>query len=210
MDQHFDGRQLTLNGLIRYALFSSIAFRTSPPPQIGVADDGTALGLCSEELDASLNTLAEMAEAVGAHITLLCRRPSLSEKGMLAEVHVRHVPEDRQFLDVRVVVLGGSGVGKSTLVSVLASGQLDSGAGSARLNLFRHNHEIVTGRTSALSTEVLGFDSDGNLLNSADAEDVHTGGEAAGAEEVYNRASKLVHLADSPGHAKVGRDVNRV
>lgn len=188
-----------------YIYISHLHSSNGAAVQIGVADDGTALGLCGEDLDASLNTLAEMAEAVGAHITLLRRRPSLDEQGMLAEVHVRRVPDDRQFLDVRAVVLGASGAGKSTLISVLASGQLDSGAGSARLNLFRHNHEIVTGRTSALSTEVLGFDADGRLLNNADADDAQAvaGGEAAAAEEVYTRASKLVHLADSPGHAKV-------
>lgn len=38
------------------------------------------------------------------------------------------------------------------------AGELDNGRGSARLNMFRHLHEVKSGRTSSLSHEILGFD----------------------------------------------------
>lgn len=63
----------------------------------------------------------------------------------------RKVPEDSQFIDIRIAVLGNVESGKSTLVSVLTHGELDNGNGRARLNLFRHPHEIQTGRTSSIS-----------------------------------------------------------
>jgi len=60
-------------------------------------------------------------------------------------------------------VLGNVDSGKSTLVGVLAHGELDNGNGRARLNLFRHRHEVQSGRTSSISQEIIGFDSDGEV-----------------------------------------------
>lgn len=68
-----------------------------------------------------------------------------------------------QFLDLRVAVLGNVDSGKSTLLGVLTQGELDNGRGRARLNLFRHLHEIQTGRTSSISFEILGFNSKGEV-----------------------------------------------
>ena len=54
-------------------------------------------------------------------------------------------------------------VGKSTLLGVLTHGETDNGRGRARLDLFRHLHEIQSGRTSSISQEILGFDCAGNV-----------------------------------------------
>ena len=40
----------------------------------------------------------------------------------------------------KVICLGESQVGKSTLISILSYGQNDDGNGSARLSLFNHNY----------------------------------------------------------------------
>lgn len=68
-----------------------------------------------------------------------------------------------QFIDIRVACLGNVDVGKSTLLSVLSYGDLDDGRGRARLNMFRHLHEIQSGRTSCISQEILAFDSQGEV-----------------------------------------------
>ena len=68
-----------------------------------------------------------------------------------------------QLLDLRVAVLGNVDSGKSTLLGVLTQGELDNGRGRARLNLFRHLHEIQTGRTSSISFEILGFNNKGEV-----------------------------------------------
>ena len=70
---------------------------------------------------------------------------------------------DVQFIDLRLAVLGNVDGGKSTLLGVLTQGELDNGRGCARLNLFRHLHEIQSGRTSSVSYDVLGFDSNGQV-----------------------------------------------
>lgn len=61
----------------------------------------------------------------------------------------------------RVAVVGNVDAGKSTLLGVLTHGELDNGRGQARLKLFRHKHEIESGRTSSVGNDILGFDSKG-------------------------------------------------
>ena len=68
-----------------------------------------------------------------------------------------------QFIDLRLAVLGNVDAGKSTLLGVLTQGELDNGRGRARLNLFRHLHEIQSGRTSSISHEILGFNGKGEV-----------------------------------------------
>jgi len=63
-------------------------------------------------------------------------------------------------------VLGNVDAGKSTILGVLTQGELDNGRGRARLNLFRHLHEIQSGRTSSISHEILGFNSKGEVCQS--------------------------------------------
>ena len=50
-----------------------------------------------------------------------------------------------------VAVCGPVDAGKSSLIGVLTSGQLDDGRGDARLKILRHPHEQVSGRTSNIS-----------------------------------------------------------
>lgn len=45
---------------------------------------------------------------------------------------------------------GNVDAGKSTLLGVLTHGVLDDGRGVARQKLFRHKHELETGRTSSV------------------------------------------------------------
>lgn len=65
----------------------------------------------------------------------------------------------------RVAVVGNVDAGKSTLLGVLTHGELDNGRGFARQKLFRHKHEMETGRTSSVGNDILGFDSSGKVVN---------------------------------------------
>lgn len=118
----------------------------------------------------------------------------------MAEVLVRKVPEDQQSIDLRVAVLGNADVGKSTLIGVLTQGQLDNGRGLARLNMFRHLHEVQTGRTSCISHEILGFDSRGDVIDY---------GKSTTAQEIRENSSKLLTFIDLAGHQKYLRTTIR-
>ncbi|CAF5134018.1 unnamed protein product [Rotaria sp. Silwood1] len=160
--------------------------------EIGVEDCGTLSGVSSEELEASLATLKKMADRLGASITILHER-KLENDRHIVEVLVRKVPDDQYFIDLRVAVLGTVDSGKSSLVGVCTHGELDNGRGRARLNLFRHLHEIQTGRTSSITHEILGFN---NLGQSIDYGCCRT------ANEICNRSTKIITFIDLAGHTK--------
>jgi GTPase len=61
--------------------------------------------------------------------------------------------------------VGNVDAGKSTMLGVLTHGELDNGRGFARQKLFRHKHEIESGRTSSVGNDILGFDSRGLVVN---------------------------------------------
>ncbi|XP_033207312.1 GTP-binding protein 2 isoform X2 [Belonocnema kinseyi] len=173
--------------------------------QIGVEDNGRLAGLSRDDMKLSLKTLRDMADRLGAETTVLrerlakCKsRTSKVEEKRVAEVLVRKLrkgdADDQDVvIDLRLAVLGGQDAGKSTILGVLTQGELDNGRGRARLNIFRHLHEIKTGRTSSISHEILGFDNDGHVLNYS---------EMKTAEEICDHASKVVTFIDLAGHRK--------
>jgi len=163
--------------------------------EIGVEDNGLMTGLSDVDMDSSIETLREMARRLEATIQVLRDRVVVTEDGVryVAEILVRKVPDDRQCIDLRVCILGSADVGKSTLLGVLTQGQLDNGRGRARLNMFRHLHEIQTGRTSSISHEILGFDSEGNSVDYSTC---------STAEEICENATKLLTFIDLAGHQR--------
>ncbi|XP_014673752.1 PREDICTED: GTP-binding protein 2-like isoform X2 [Priapulus caudatus] len=170
--------------------------------EIGVEDSGLLAGLTAAEMSLSLKTLDRMAEKLGATVTPLRVRQiemENSENGEPVEVKhasellVRKVPDDQQFIELRVAVLGNADAGKSTLLGTLTHGRLDNGRGRARLNVFRHPHEIQSGRTSSVSHEILGFDSTGQVINYT---------ESRRAEDICENSTKLITFVDLAGHQK--------
>lgn len=131
---------------------------------LGVADDGNPRGISPNEMEQSISSLQKVAEIAGASIKLL-RRVKENEVE-IAEIVVRREknPDELPF-DIRIASVGNVDAGKSTLIGVLLKGKLDDGRGSARTLVFRYLHELESGRTSSVSTTVLGFDIQGNIVN---------------------------------------------
>ncbi|CAG0914993.1 unnamed protein product [Notodromas monacha] len=82
----------------------------------------------------------------------------------LEREQLEKVPDDCTSIELRIAVLGNADVGKSTLLGVLTQGDLDNGRGRARLIMFRHLHEVQTGRTSSISHGIMGFDCEREFL----------------------------------------------
>jgi GTPase len=60
--------------------------------------------------------------------------------------------------EISIVVCGPVDAGKSSLVGVLTTGELDDGRGKARKSVFHHNHELESGRTSSISQNVIKYE----------------------------------------------------
>lgn len=162
--------------------------------EIGMGVGCSANGLQPDKMEASLATVASLASACNADFQVLRQKPM--EAGTIAQVVLRRKVNEDDFLEVRVAVVGNVDAGKSTMLGVLTHGELDNGRGVARQKLFRHKHEIETGRTSSVGTDILGFDKDGNVVNRAD---MHGGLNWA---EICRASTKVITFIDLAGHEK--------
>lgn len=57
--------------------------------------------------------------------------------------------------------------GKSIMLAALVKGDLGDSRGNARVSLFRHKHEIESGRTSSVSMDITGFHTHGDVVPSS-------------------------------------------
>lgn len=144
-------------------------------------------------LDSELNTQASVLfEARIGHprASLLLRLPPPS---------VSSTPE------VRCAVVGNVDSGKSTTLGVLTRGALDDGRGRARVVLFRHKHEVETGRTSSVGMEILGFEPSGAPIlpkqtKGSDQDAIRR--EKLGWDEIFIQAAKIISFIDLAGHER--------
>ncbi|KAM9326101.1 GTP-binding protein 1 [Gastrophryne carolinensis] len=162
---------------------------------IGQGSDGTEYGLNKADMEASIATVTSMAEQIGADMILL--REHQEAGGKVQDYLVRKRVGENDFLEVRVAVVGNVDAGKSTLLGVLTHGELDNGRGFARQKLFRHKHEIESGRTSSVGNDILGFDSHGHVVNKPDSH----GGNLEWTK-ICEKSSKIITFIDLAGHEK--------
>ncbi|EDW79833.1 uncharacterized protein Dwil_GK17995 [Drosophila willistoni] len=161
--------------------------------EIGVGEDGSDSGLNPEQFAASFKTMQQLATQIDADVVKL--RERRAEKGQTAQVLIRKHIETTDFMEIRVAVVGNVDAGKSTLLGVLTHGELDNGRGHARQRLFRHKHEIESGRTSSVGNDILGFDGIGNVVNKPDHGHLDW-------VKICEKSSKVITFIDLAGHER--------
>lgn len=226
--------------------------------EVGVADDGTLVGLTKDEMDESITTLKVMAATLGCtvritqrvvvgecewletsdlvdsetpcpaqalrHDRLLCVEALVvpdfgtqagADKPEAAEVARRSnndsatktsdTPSKTKSTtqQLRVTLTGPTTSGKSTLLGTLSTGTLDNGRGQSRLSLFKHRHEVISGMTSSVAQELLGYKND-KVVNYAQPHieswlDIH----------YESEDGRLVFVSDSAGHPRFRRTILR-
>ncbi|KAG7177355.1 GTP-binding protein 1-like, partial [Homarus americanus] len=145
--------------------------------EVGVGADDSVCGLPEDEYEASVATLKSLADTLEADCILL--REKKSKTGTQGQV----------------AVVGNVDAGKSTLLGVLTHGELDNGRGTARMKLFRHKHEMETGRTSSVGNDILGFDSRGKVVNKPDHGHLDW-------VKICEASSKVITFIDLAGHER--------
>jgi GTPase len=162
--------------------------------ELGVGDDGSLIGMTREEREATLATLTTMAAHIPADISIE-REVALPNDRVALECLVRRrMIEEDAFLEINVAVVGGQD-GKSTLLAQLTRGAVDNGRGSGRFSIARHQHERVSGTTSSITHEILGYTSGGKLVRSSDDSPLTW-------EKITEMSSKIIHFLDTCGSPK--------
>ncbi|KIY34398.1 GTP-binding protein 1 [Cryptococcus gattii E566] len=169
--------------------------------------------LTSESLSTSIGRLRAACRALQAELIELYRVEDADRKeGPYGCWLIRLTPRGvEEIMEVRVAVVGNVDAGKSTTLGVLTRGGLDDGRGKARVALFRHPHEVETGRTSSVGGEILGFSPQGDSVipstHITDSSDPHhplsvAKREKLGWEDICKRAAKVVSFIDLAGHER--------
>nr|CAD7407342.1 unnamed protein product [Timema cristinae] len=160
---------------------------------IGIGEDGDESGLEMDQYEASLATLESLSIALDADCVLLRQRKI--DQGLTGQYLVRQRVDTQDFLEIRVAVVGNVDAGKSTLLGVLTHGELDNGRGHARQRLFRHKHEMESGRTSSVGNDILGFDSLGKVVNKPEHGSLDW-------VKICEKSAKVITFIDLAGHEK--------
>ena len=108
--------------------------------------------------------------------------------------------------EISIVVCGPVDAGKSSLVGVLTTGELDDGRGKARKTVFNHRHELESGRTSAISQNVIKYTFNNNMINIMNTKnnnkfDPRVSSSINGLNQPNNK-DRIVSLIDLAGHEK--------
>ncbi|KAI9529114.1 GTP-binding protein 1 [Dissostichus eleginoides] len=162
---------------------------------VGMGSDGGDYGLDDKDMEASVATVRSLCEQIETDLIFLRERPDAG--GKIRDYLIRRRVGEEDFLEVRVAVVGNVDAGKSTLLGVLTHGELDNGRGFARQKLFRHKHEMESGRTSSVGNDILGFDKEGEVVNKPDS---HGGG--LDWTKICEKSSKVITFIDLAGHEK--------
>ena len=183
--------------------------------RIGVADDGAVLGLSDAELAESMSVLHAMAARIPATVTVLSRKIGIAPGNRTSVTALVRAQAPALSLlgqgeEVRICTVGNVDSGKSTLLGLLTQGMQDDGRGRSRSSVFRHRHELETGRTSCVSTLTLGFDQTGRVVNYKEdgnglfrsEEPQHNAGRAEAQARIAEKASKLITFFDLCGHER--------
>ena len=104
---------------------------------------------------------------------------------------------------LRITLTGPTTSGKSSLLGTLSTATLDNGRGKSRLSLLKHRHEIVTGVTSSVAQELIGYKAD-RVIN-------YASGNVTSWTDIHASADngRLVFVCDSAGHPRYRRTTVR-
>lgn len=159
---------------------------------IGVMDNGTLMRLNIYEYTESVKNLHTIAVNINCSVTKLSE--SILNNAYSGEFLIREVNKN-SYVDLKIGVAGNVDSGKSSTVGTLTKNILDDGRGKARLHVFNYKHEMDTGRTSSIGHQIMGFDSDGNVVNAKFER-------SSSWVDIVDQSSKVVSFYDLAGHER--------
>lgn len=174
---------------------------------LGQEDNGETMNFTKEQWELGLSRLHEAASTLKSDVRVLltfnvggpeeAETPNPKDTSCHGKLLIRQAPATpEEVIETRIAVVGNVDAGKSTMLGVLVKGNLDDGRGKARVNLFRHKHEIESGRTSSVGMEIMGFDTSGDVVAS------NVPGRKLTWSEIGTRSAKVISFTDLAGHER--------
>lgn len=114
---------------------------------------------------------------------------------------------ESQTEQLRVLLIGTADVGKSSLLGTLSTSTLDNGRGMIRVSSLKHPHEIVSGVTSSLTSELIGY----HITSRHSTDEIYStevinyaSGNVSTWIDIHNASEpgRLVFFTDTPGRLK--------
>ncbi len=113
---------------------------------------------------------------------------------------------------LRLSLTGSTTSGKSSLLGTLSTSTLDNGRGKSRLSLLKHRHEIVSGVTSSLAQELIGYQKAVLVNNATNTKIInYASGNVSSWNDIHSASEngRLVFVTDSAGHPRYRRTTVR-
>mmetsp|Transcript_780 Transcript_780/g.829 ORF Transcript_780/g.829 Transcript_780/m.829 type:complete len:166 (+) Transcript_780:173-670(+) len=108
---------------------------------LGVQDDGYPTGLTDQQMEDTLSVfILKMASSLNIDLSPVWVKPG--HKGFLIKIQIREKIPEQILSNIKIIMMGNSGVGKSTLLGVLLTGEEDDGDGCIRMLTVKHKYEI--------------------------------------------------------------------
>lgn len=164
---------------------------------LGVNDNGDFGHLNADELTTTIDVFKEVL--IDAHAEISFGKKYIftidMKESHMIYLLIRKALDTRKINEITILVVGDGPCGKTSLISHLTYDQSDDGTGFARKLVFKHDHEKISGMTSYLKKDIIGFNKD-RLVNYSD------GLEGFSWEDIMQESDRVISIFDTPGNAK--------
>ena len=161
---------------------------------LGLNDNGTIGGMDIKIIRQSLSVLNRVVKHSNASVD--STHISMFKDGVVAMIKISIANNIEAVDEFRVIMLGDTDAGKSSIIGSLTYNIKDNGSGGSRQNIFKYQHEHDSGQTSSIKCEISGFTKNKNsFLNYTDYFEEPW-------ENIFKKSHGIINFTDLPGDTK--------
>lgn len=168
-----------------------------------------------------------VAEALVTPNFDVAKQPNVPRSSQSDGVRISNIPSatsdhevvqkiESQTEQLRISLAGSTTSGKSSLLGTLSSSVLDNGRGKSRLLLLKHRHEIVSGVSSSVTPELIGYQDSfssefgGGVVPCTNVVN-YASGNVSSWNDIHSESEpgRLVLVIDSAGHSRYRHTIMR-
>jgi elongation factor 1-alpha len=121
---------------------------------LGISDNGEISGINKSDYSQSMKNISKITKKINANITKMEHKIHTDPNTNNKYWHIITVEyELEDIYNARIIFIGPTNSGKTTLISNIVNNMTDDGNGRSRKLVFNHKHEIYSGTTSSVSIE---------------------------------------------------------